>query len=76
MEITIKISDLEDIVKAAKLKKESDSSLGNTVNLKQILESQIHGASDTLEVRLNSAYAECNGLKLGYIRQLQKFKRI
>jgi len=73
MEISINIRDLEDILRSAQQVKEKDSSLGNTIVLKLLMKTEIHGSSDTISVNLESKYQECNGVALGNVRQLRKF---
>lgn len=67
MEITIKIEDLERIIKEAKSTCKYDDSLSLCVELYKGKESDIHAQSDSIKVVQLSGYAECMGKTIIYI---------
>ena len=59
MKVQLKISDLEAIIKAAKTQVESKDYLTATIEIKQVSKCDTHAGSDTVNVFVKSAYAEC-----------------
>lgn len=67
MKITVRIEDLEKIIKEAKLAHNFDDSMSLCVELHKGKEADTHAQSDSIKVVQLSGYAECEGKTLIYI---------
>lgn len=67
MKITVRIEDLEKIIKEAKLAHKYDDSLSLCVELHKGRESDSHAQSDSIKVVQLSSYSECVGKTVAYI---------
>lgn len=67
MKITVRIEDLEEIIKESKLAHKYDDSLSLCVEFHKGKESDSHAQSDSIKVVQLSSYAECIGKTVAYI---------
>lgn len=59
--ISIRISDLEELLTAARERYERDSSeFAYCVDIEVVDVTDVHGASDTIKASLQSGWADCN----------------
>lgn len=65
--ITIRIMDLEEILRKAKEQIKRDSDLIPVIEIESAKHGKYHGDSDTMRIRILSAYAECDSKTLTYI---------
>lgn len=67
MKTTIRIEDLEKIIKEAKENHKRDNSFALCVEIENGPISQVHGESDSIRVRQLNSYADCDSKTIMYI---------
>ena len=66
--IKITIRDLKSIIENAEMLIKYDSSLSDTIELKQLSECDTHNGSDAITAHLKSSYRECVGSAIYFKR--------